>query len=159
MTHKKDEFKLIFERMKQALSHCPDEFNHWIEWTESYMQAASEMTKDEWALIEAYLKRDLQMFGSHYGANSAKQTDLFSEAITNTIWERLAKITDKTQLEWQEILHDLDHHGVYQAGELVGLGILVCEHCGHETQHTRVGVINKCVRCDHQAFQRKPFPA
>ena len=33
--------------------------------------------------------------------------------IKESIWQQLADITDKTQLEWREVFQDLNHHGVY----------------------------------------------
>ncbi len=157
MTKQKVEYKLVVERIKKALAQSPEALEHWVNWSERYLVAASEMTKDEFALIEAYLRRDLQSFAEGYLTND--KPSLFSEAIKNTLWDRLADITDKTQLEWQEIMQDLAHHGVYQAGEIVGLGVLVCEKCGHETQHTHVGVLTPCISCGYKAFHRIPFPA
>ena len=42
--------------------------------------------------------------------------------IKESLWRELADITDKTQLEWREVFQDLNHHGVYHSGEVVGLG-------------------------------------
>lgn len=42
--------------------------------------------------------------------------------IKESLWQELADITDKTQLEWREVFRDLNHHGVYHSGEVVGLG-------------------------------------
>ena len=51
--------------------------------------------------------------------------------IKESLWQELADITDKTQLEWRGGFQDLNHHGVYHSGEVVGLGNLVCEKCHH----------------------------
>lgn len=52
---------------------------------------------------------------------------VFMRVIKESLWQELADITDKTQLEWREVFRDLNHHGVYHSGEVVGLGNLVCE--------------------------------
>lgn len=54
---------------------------------------------------------------------------VFMRVIKESLWQELADITDKTQLEWREVFQDLNHHGVYHSGEVVGLGNLVCEKC------------------------------
>ncbi|MDI5677483.1 hypothetical protein MJL30_38810, partial [Salmonella enterica subsp. enterica serovar Anatum] len=46
----------------------------------------------------------------------------FLPGIKESLWQELADITDKTQLEWREVFQDLNHHGVYHSGEVVGLG-------------------------------------
>lgn len=48
---------------------------------------------------------------------------VFMRVIKESLWQELADITDKTQLEWREVFQDLNHHGVYHSGEVVGLGI------------------------------------
>ena len=53
---------------------------------------------------------------------------VFMRVIKESLWQELADITDKTQLEWREVFRDLNHHGVYHSGEVVGLGNLVCEN-------------------------------
>lgn len=53
----------------------------------------------------------------------------FMRVIKESLWRELADIKDKTQLEWREVFQDLNHHGVYHSGEVVGLGRLVCEKC------------------------------
>ncbi len=50
---------------------------------------------------------------------------VFMRVIKESLWQELADITDKTQLEWREVFQDLNHHGVYHSGEVVGLGNLV----------------------------------
>ncbi len=47
---------------------------------------------------------------------------VFMRVIKESLWQELADITDKTQLEWREVFQDLNHHGVYHSGEVVGLG-------------------------------------
>lgn len=161
MSEQKAEYKVLVERISEALKHSPEELQRWLDLSEKYVKAASDMTKDELALIEAYFKRDVQEFGARYNEPEENKDDgaLFRDLIANTLWEQLAEITDKTQLEWREVLQDIQHHGVYNAGEVVGLGILICEKCGHQTEHTHVDVLTTCIKCGSKQFSRKPFPA
>lgn len=161
MSKQKAEYKVLIERISEALKHSPEALQRWLDVSERYVKAASDMTKDELALIEAYFQRDVQEFGNRYSGQEAHNGEdgLFRDLIANTLWEQLAEITDKTQLEWREVLQDIQHHGVYSAGEVVGLGILVCEKCGNQTEHTHVDVLTPCIKCGHKQFSRKPFPA
>ncbi len=59
---------------------------------------------------------------------------VFMRVIKESLWQELADITDKTQLEWREVFQDLNHHGVYHSGEVVGPGNLVCEKCHYHWQ-------------------------
>lgn len=158
MAKQKKEYEALLEQITETLKHSPEELKHWGEITAKYRQAASDMTKDEWALISAYLKRDLEEFGR----NVRESPEPFSESpfyklVSESIWEGLAEITDKTQLEWREVMDDLQHQGIYQAGEIVGLGNLVCEKCGHHEIYTHAKRIEPCSKCGHVQFTRQPL--
>ncbi len=78
----------------------------------------------------AAVKRDLEEFARSYEESHEDESDsVFMRVIKESLWQELADITDKTQLEWREVFQDLNHHGVYHSGEVVGLGNLVCEKC------------------------------
>lgn len=158
MATKKTDYEALLEQVTETLKHSPDELKHWAEVTEKYRQAASDMTKDELALISAYLKRDVQEFGQNADESPAPFGDSpFYRVVKETIWEGLAEATDKTQIEWHEVMGDLKHQGVYEAGEIVGLGHLVCEKCGHDEVITHVKEISPCLNCGHTRFTRKPL--
>ncbi|MGF1727229.1 zinc ribbon-containing protein [Photobacterium nomapromontoriensis] len=158
MARQKKQYESLLEQVTETLKHSPDELKHWADITEQYRQAASDMTKDELALISAYVKRDLQEFGQNAEASSDPLNESpFYQVVKETIWEGLAEVTDKTQIEWREVMDDLKHHGVYEAGEIIGLGNLVCEKCGHEELITHVKTISPCLQCGHTRFTRKPL--
>ncbi|MBS8835738.1 zinc ribbon-containing protein, partial [Escherichia coli] len=82
---------------------------------------------------------------------------VFMRVIKESLWQELADITDKTQLEWREVFQDLNHHGVYHSGEVVGLGNLVCEKCHFHLPIYTPEVLTLCPKCGHDQFQRRPF--
>ncbi|MGR5404709.1 zinc ribbon-containing protein, partial [Vibrio mediterranei] len=47
--------------------------------------------------------------------------------------------------------------GVYSSGEMIGLGILVCEQCGHKTEYNHPTTISDCPKCGHSTFSRQPL--
>ncbi len=49
-------------------------------------------------------------------------------------WISLIK---KKNFNWNgvELFQDLEHQGLYQAEEVIGLSTLVCDECGHQTEY------------------------
>ncbi len=157
MPKQKARYEAMLEEAKEALQHSPEAFKEWVETSEKVVQAASDMTKDELALINQYLKRDLKEFGRQADNHYPLQSSPFYQTIVNTVWQSLADITDKTQLEWQEVFNDLEHQGIYNTGEIVGLGILVCEKCHHQEIYHHPQKVALCSKCSHDQFTRKAF--
>ena len=97
------------------------------------------------------VRRDLEEFAMSYEESLKEESDsVFMRVIKESLWQELADITDKTQLEWREVFQDLNHHGVYHSGEVVGLGNL------HLPIYTPE-VLTLCPKCGHDQFQRRPF--
>ncbi|MFQ7389132.1 MAG: zinc ribbon-containing protein [Escherichia sp.] len=76
--------------------------------------------------------------------------------IKESLWQELADITDKTQLEWREVFQDLNHHGVYHSGEVVGWEIWSARNVTSISRSTPE-VLTLCPKCGHDQFQRRPF--
>ncbi len=120
--------------------------------------AAGDLTPAEVDNLTRAVRRDLEEFARSYDESRAENTDsVFTRVIKESLWQELADITDKTQLEWQEIFKDVSHHGVYTSGEVVGLGNLVCERCHHTLPVYTPEVLPLCPECGFDQFQRRPF--
>ncbi|MBS4432093.1 zinc ribbon-containing protein [Pectobacterium punjabense] len=118
----------------------------------------SELTQKEIEQVIQAVQRDLEEFGRSYSESQDEFTDsVFMRVIKESLWQELADITDKTQLEWREIFKDVNHHGVYHSGEVVGLGNLVCENCHHHIAFYTPEVLPLCPKCSHDLFHRQPF--
>ncbi|MBN3192100.1 zinc ribbon-containing protein [Pectobacterium brasiliense] len=122
------------------------------------LQESSELTQKEIEQVIQAVQRDLEEFGRSYSESQDEFTDsVFMRVIKESLWQELADITDKTQLEWREIFKDVNHHGVYHSGEVVGLGNLVCENCHHHIAFYTPEVLPLCPKCSHDLFHRQPF--
>ncbi|GAK82965.1 hypothetical protein JCM19238_509 [Vibrio ponticus] len=66
MPKQKAGYEDMFDDVVEALKHSPDEVNHVLETSGKYVDAANDMTKDELALISAYVKSDLKEFANNY---------------------------------------------------------------------------------------------
>ena len=117
-----------------------------------------ELTRTEVDELTRAVRRDLEEFAMSYEESLKEESDsVFMRVIKESLWQELADITDKTQLEWREVFQDLNHHGVYHSGEVVGLGNLVCEKCHFHLPIYTPEVLTLCPKCGHDQFQRRPF--
>jgi hypothetical protein len=152
MPKRKTSYEEIVDDVIETLKHSPDEMSQVLQTSGKVVDAANDMTKDELALISAYVKADLKEFAESF---EESRSSPFSLMITNSIWQGLFEITDKTKVEWVELFQDLERQGLYQAGEMIGLGMLVCDHCGHKTQYNHPTEIAACIQCGQTAFTRQ----
>ncbi|OAT34053.1 hypothetical protein M975_0589 [Buttiauxella brennerae ATCC 51605] len=122
------------------------------------MNETGELTRTEVDEVTRAVRRDLEEFARSYNESQGEFTDsVFMRVIKESLWQELADITDKTQLEWREVFQDLNHHGVYHSGEVVGLGNLVCENCHFHLAIYTPDVLPVCPKCGHNQFSRRPF--
>ncbi|MFB9133492.1 zinc ribbon-containing protein [Vibrio sp. AK197] len=154
MPNRKTGYEAMLKNVVDTLKKSPEELNHVVEQSGKVVEAANDLTKDELALISAYLKSDLKEFTDSY---EESKSGPFYLALSNSIWQGLLDITDRTRLEWMELSSDLEHQGLYQTGDMIALGVLVCERCGHKTQYTHPTEISPCVECGNDHFSRQPL--
>src|SRR5690606_41080906 len=66
-----------------------------------------ELTRTEIDELLRAIRRDLEEFARSYGESQGELTDsVFMRVIKESVWQQLADITDKTQLEWREVVSD-----------------------------------------------------
>jgi len=122
--------------------------------SKEYLSLKERAKGNELALVEQFLKRDIAAY-----LQEKNDTDLSHSAtmitVENTLWHWLSGITDRSQIEWHEVIQDFKHQGHYMSGEIVGQGIMVCTHCGHEMRIEFPGVIPDCPQCDASEFTRE----
>ena len=117
-----------------------------------------ELTRTELNELIRAIRRDLEEFALSYSESQSSLNDsVFLRVIKESLWQELADITDKTQLEWREVFQDLNHHGVYHSGEVVGLRNLVCENCHFHLAVYTPDKLPHCPKCGHDEFHRQPF--
>lgn len=117
-----------------------------------------ELTSDEIAQVTRAVRRDVKAFAASYSENPDSFGDsVFMRVLKESLWQELAEITDKTQVEWRESFLDIENKGVYRSGELVGFGNLVCDNCHFGMAIYAPEVLSLCPECGHDRFHRKPF--
>ena len=153
----------------------PKDYNNWLDWfrnwlkdtqenelkqlTEffdrsgAWMTAAKDLSQEEWELFTNYVKRDLTTFYHNYQRDMESST--YVQGIKEGLWNELAEMTDRSQIEWQELMQDFKHNGNYKTGEWIGMGELVCQNCKHSMSITHTSRIPECPECGHTFFFRE----
>ncbi|MBD8162959.1 zinc ribbon-containing protein [Erwinia persicina] len=151
-------YRELVSSLTQRIERGERDIDALVESARQRMNNRGELTKNEIDDVSRAVRRDLEEFARSYAENQEELSDsVFMRVIRQSIWKELADITDKSQLEWREVFQDLNHHGVYQSGEVVGLGNLVCEHCQFTRAIYTPEVLTRCPECNHDQFVRQPF--
>ncbi|MBZ3655586.1 hypothetical protein JS565_03430 [Salmonella enterica subsp. enterica serovar Senftenberg] len=100
------------------------------------------------------VRRDLEEFAMSY--EESQEDSVFLRVIKESLWQELADITDKTQLEWREVFRFESPRRVSQ-WRSGGVGNLVCEKCHYHLAVYTPDVLPLCPKCGHDQFQRRPF--
>ena len=151
-------YRELVTTLTERLRNGERDIDALVEQARERVSQTGELTRTEVDELTRAVRRDLEEFAISYGESQDELKDsVFMRVIKESLWQELADITDKTQLEWREVFQDLRHHGVYQSGEVVGLGNLVCEKCGFTRAIYTPESLTRCPECGHDQFQRQPF--
>lgn len=135
----------LAETISQAKQQQITQLFNLSETLKAYWRAGNDLTAYETSLFIETFRRQ---------STEPSMPSLWPEAL----WYELAQVTDKTQLEWQELQSDLLHQGVYPAGEEVGMGIYSCNHCGELQTYYHPAVLEECLACGAVEFRRQGLP-
>ncbi len=135
----------LSDALHQAKQQQVERLFTFSETVRAYLKAGSDLT--------AY---ETQLFVETFKRQSAEDElpSLWPEAL----WYELSQVTDKTQLEWQELSSDFAHQGHYSAGEEVGMGLYCCEACQETLHYYHPAVLVECPSCGGALFQRHGLP-
>ena len=151
-------YRELVASLSERLRNGERDIDALVEQARQRVLQAGELTQTEVDELIRAVRRDLEEFALSYEESLEEESDsVFMRVIKESLWQELADITDKTQLEWHEVFQDLSHHGVYHSGEVVGLGNLVCEKCHFHLAVYTPDVLPLCPKCGHDQFQRRPF--
>lgn len=120
-------YRELVASLSERLRNGERDIDALVEQARQRVMQTGELTRTEVDELTRAVRRDLEEFAMSY--EESQEDSVFLRVIKESLWQELADITDKTQLEWREVFQDLNHHGVYHSGEVVGLGNLVCEKC------------------------------
>jgi hypothetical protein len=151
-------YRELVASLTERLQHGERNIDQLVASAEQRLHDEGKLSHSEVEKVTHAVRRDLEEFARSYKESQGGfSNSVFMRVIKESLWEELADITDKTQLEWREVFIDISHHGVYHSGEVVGLGNLVCEKCHYHWAFYTPEVLPLCPKCGHDQFQRRPF--
>jgi hypothetical protein len=107
-----------------------------------------ELTRTEIEELTRAVRRDLEEFARSYEESQDDVTDsVFMRVIKESLWQELADITDKTQLEWREVFRILIITGFTTAVKWWGLATW----CARNVTSIWLFIRRMCCRCVRNA--------
>ncbi len=135
----------LSQALVQARTEQVGQLVELVQKVQAYLKAGSDLTAYETQLFIETFKRQVE---------ADERPSIWPEAL----WYELSRVTDKTQVEWQELLQDLEHHGIYAQGEFVGMGLYCCRSCQHCLPYYHPAQLQSCLQCGGLHFSRKGLP-
>jgi DNA-directed RNA polymerase subunit RPC12/RpoP len=119
-----------------------------------------EFTKDELALLRAWVERDLvdlRRYLSAGGHGVASWLGIDLSMLSRKVVESLLSIADRSVIEREQLEDDLEAaRADYVAGEMAAPGRMACAHCEATVDLEGVARIEPCHQCGHRYFVRAP---
>ena len=136
-------YRELVASLSERLRNGERDIDALVEQARERVIKTGELTRTEVDELTRAVRRDLEEFAMSYEESLKEESDsVFMRVIKESLWQELADITDKTQLEWREVF---------------GLGNLVCEKCHFHLPIYTPEVLTLCPKCGHDQFQRRPF--
>jgi len=159
MTQQNDYFADIYNKLNTWLNKVKKQqtpnITEFIKQAKGYANAAEVMSAEKLHQFTENLKYDLYDF---YQQNSAEvKHSVYLGLMNEALWDNLAQLTDKSQVEWAELVDDFNHDGLYKSGDIIGFGELECQKCYHTLHITHCSELGICANCGHESFIRQPL--
>ena len=117
-----------------------------------------EYTKDELALLRAWVERDLKDMRRYLAAGGegvASWLGIDLTILSRKVVDSLLSIADRSVIEREQLEDDLEaSRADYTAGELAAPGRMSCVHCDAVVELHGVKRIEPCHQCGHRYFGR-----
>ncbi len=159
MSQQNDYFADIYQKLNSWLKGVQREqkpnIEEFIKQAKRYAIAAETMSEEKLQQFIENLKYDLHDF---YKLNKSQAKEsVYLGLLNEALWENLAKLTDKSQVEWAELVDDFEHDGIYHSGDFIGFGELQCDQCDESITIMHFSKIANCAHCGADSFTRLPL--
>ncbi|MBL4908740.1 MAG: zinc ribbon-containing protein [Alteromonadaceae bacterium] len=157
MTTKNNNVDSLYAKLSVWLNDVKThELTSLIEFTEQakkYLMAAEALPEEKINQFINNLSYDLKEFFQQ--SKNEAQHSIYLGLLEEQFWQELSKITDKSQVEWSEMLDEIKHHGDYSEGDIIGFGVLVCKHCQQQVEYFHQSTVIACPNCQKTEFFRQ----
>lgn len=159
MTNKKEYLIEIYQDLSNWLDEMKElqkpKVTELVKRAKLYAKAAEDMSEEKVNQFVDNLKHDLHDF---YQQNQSQvKHSTYLGLLNETLWSNLAQLTDKSQVEWAELIEDFEHDGIYKTGDIIGFGEIVCQQCDEKLHIMHVSEVPPCAKCGGESFIRLPL--
>ena len=141
--------------LEDVREHEVTQIVEFVEQFKTYAKAAESIPEEKVKQFVDNFEHDLKDF---YQQNQQEaQHSSYLGLLNEAFWSKLAQMTDKSQVEWAELMEDLEHQGKYQTGDHIGFGLLECRKCHHKMEVSHYSEVIDCTECGHNEFYRLPL--
>lgn len=156
-----DAYERILERIKEgagelSLERLQQELDEAVE----FEAEVETFTRDELALLRAWVERDLREMRSYLAAGGegvANWLGIDFSVLSRRIGDALLSIADRSQIQRERLEDDLEaYRADYVAGEMAVPGRMSCTHCEALVTLDKLTRIEPCHQCGSRYFVRAP---
>lgn len=117
-------YRELVASLSERLRNGERDIDALVEQARQRVMQTGELTRTEVEELTRAVRRDLEEFALSYEESLDEETDsVFMRVIKESIWQELADITDKTQLEWREVFQTSAITGFITAARWSGWAI------------------------------------
>ena len=150
-----DVYNKVVDWIEDVKQHEMTDIVDLVEQVKAYARAAEAIPEEKVKQFVDNFEHDLKDF---YQQNQADMKhSIYLGVLNEAFWEKLAKMTDKSQVEWAELTEDFQHRGQYHSGDFIGFGLLECSNCHHRTEISHYSEVINCSECGGSDFVRLPL--
>ncbi|MDU7608393.1 MAG: hypothetical protein E7K42_21200, partial [Escherichia coli] len=103
-------YRELVASLSERLRNGERDIDALVEQARERVIKTGELMRTEVDELTRAVRRDLEEFAMSYEESLKEESDsVFMRVIKESLWQELADITDKTQLEWREVFQDLNH--------------------------------------------------
>jgi rubrerythrin len=116
-----------------------------------------ELTREEADKVHEFVSRDLYDAGQQLAMEEREVADrlrLGTLSVEQALLQRFARLAQAAKLELRHLDKARRRLAEWHTGEVTGIGVLRCRHCGELLHFERTGRIPPCPRCHATVFER-----
>jgi len=147
-----DFYQNISEWIEDAKAHEITKIVEVVEQAKSYLAAAEHIPEKK---VKQFIDSFVYDLHEFYQRNQTQAQDsLYLALLNESLWQSLATLTDKSQVEWSELMDDFEHDGLYHVDDYIGFGELECKNCHERLSVTHLSKVTSCIHCGGEQFIR-----
>lgn len=155
----RDAYERILARMKDGADELSwENLQRDLDEAVEFEADFEEFTKDEMALLRAWVERDLKDLRRYLaagGSGVASWLGIDLDVLSRKVTDALFSVADRSVIEREQLIDDLEaSRADYVEGEVIAPGRMACVHCGATVKLESVARLEPCHQCGHRYFER-----